>query len=233
MADPDIHLYYTERGSGRPLILLHGNGEDGRYFFSQLHYFSRKHRVIAVDSRGHGKTPRGTAPFTIRQFADDLKQFMDEQKIKQADLLGFSDGGNVAIVFALRYPQSTGALILNGANLNLLGMKLPVWMPIVADYFIMRFFSVFIRKARRQMELLGLMVKDPNIDPCQLRKIKSRTLVITGTKDMIRDSHTDLIAKMIPNSIQITIKGDHFISLKHSEEFNEAVEQFLEGGTAV
>lgn len=230
MADPDIHLYYTEKGSGRPLILLHGNGEDGRYFISQLHYFSRTRRVIAVDSRGHGKTPRGTAPFTIRQFADDLKEFMDEQKIKQADLLGFSDGGNVAIVFALKYPERTGALILNGANLNLRGMKLPIWLPIAADYFIMLFFSVFSRKARRQMELLRLMVKDPNVDPYQLRKIKSRTLVITGTKDMIKDSHTDLIAEMIPGAVQTKIRGDHFVSLKHPRKFNEVVEQFLEGG---
>lgn len=233
MADPDIHLYYTERGSGRPLILLHGNGEDGRYFENQLRYFSGKYRVIAVDSRGHGKTPRGTAPFTIRQFAEDLKQFMDEQKIERADLLGFSDGGNVAAVFAIKYPERTGALILNGANLNPRGMKLTVQLSVILEYFFMCICSVFSKKAERKREVLGLMVWDPNIDPHQLRKIKSRTLVITGTKDMIRDSHTDLIAKMIPNSIQITIKGDHFISLKHSEEFNEAVEQFLEGGTAV
>ena len=56
-----IHLYYTEKGQGKPLILLHGNGEYGSYFESQMDYFSKTRRVIAVDTRGHGRSPRGTA----------------------------------------------------------------------------------------------------------------------------------------------------------------------------
>ena len=58
----DIQLHYREKGSGLPLILLHGNGENGNYFEHQIAYFSRNYRVIAVDTRGHGKSPRGTAP---------------------------------------------------------------------------------------------------------------------------------------------------------------------------
>lgn len=61
----DIRLYYREKGSGEPLILLHGNGEDGSYFESQIEHLSGKYRVIALDTRGHGRSPRGTAPFTI------------------------------------------------------------------------------------------------------------------------------------------------------------------------
>ena len=61
--------------------------------------------MIALDTRGHGKSPRGDKPFTIRQFAEDLRAFLDEQGIERADLLGFSDGGNIALIFAMRYPQ--------------------------------------------------------------------------------------------------------------------------------
>ena len=74
----DIKLHYMECGTGAPLILLHGNGEDGSYFVHQIEYFSKNRRVIAVDTRGHGQSPRGDAPFTIRQFAEDLRAFMDE-----------------------------------------------------------------------------------------------------------------------------------------------------------
>ena len=88
----DIQLYYTEQGRGEPLILLHGNGEDGSYFAKQIPYFARNYRVIAVDTRGHGQSPRGTAPFTIRQFAEDLKGLLDELGITKAHILGFSDG---------------------------------------------------------------------------------------------------------------------------------------------
>lgn len=86
----DINLYYQEKGNKEPLILLHGNGEDGSYFKNQIDYFSDRYRVIALDTRGHGKSPRGTKPFTIEQFSCDLYDFMTEHKIADAVLLGFS-----------------------------------------------------------------------------------------------------------------------------------------------
>ena len=88
----DVDLHYREQGTGEPLILLHGNGEDGSYFERQMDAFASRFRVIALDTRGHGRSPRGEAPFTIRQFADDLLAFMDGQGIERAHLLGFSDG---------------------------------------------------------------------------------------------------------------------------------------------
>ena len=79
----DIHLHFTEQGTGFPLLLLHGNGEDGTYFVHQMEAFSRNRRVIALDTRGHGQSPRGTAPFTLDQFAADLLAFMDRQGLDQ------------------------------------------------------------------------------------------------------------------------------------------------------
>lgn len=75
----DIKLHYTESGKGFPLVLLHGNGESGEYFHFQKEYFCRYFRVIVPDTRGHGGSPRGNAPFTITQFARDLHDFMDEK----------------------------------------------------------------------------------------------------------------------------------------------------------
>lgn len=94
-----MKLYYRECGKGQPMILLHGNGEDSTYFENQIRFFSKKYRVIAIDTRGHGKSPRGTRPFTVEQFAKDLKGFLDEKRLRHIILLGFSDGGNVAITF--------------------------------------------------------------------------------------------------------------------------------------
>ena len=62
----DIELYYQEKGAGEPFILLHGNGENGSYFVKQIAYFSGRYRVIAPDTRGHGQSPRGTAPLHHR-----------------------------------------------------------------------------------------------------------------------------------------------------------------------
>ena len=65
----DIRLCCVEAGEGFPLVLLHGNGEDHTYFKRQMGPFSQHFRVISVDTRGHGESPRGTAPFTLEQFA--------------------------------------------------------------------------------------------------------------------------------------------------------------------
>ncbi|MBQ7653905.1 MAG: alpha/beta hydrolase, partial [Clostridia bacterium] len=64
----DISLYFEKQGEGFPLVLLHGNGENGGYFVNQVEYFKDNFSVYSVDTRGHGKSPRGTAPFTIKQF---------------------------------------------------------------------------------------------------------------------------------------------------------------------
>lgn len=69
-------LYYEECGSGFPLILLHGNGEDHTYFVHQADYFGNRYRVIALDTRGHGRSPRGDGEFSIERFADDLYDFL-------------------------------------------------------------------------------------------------------------------------------------------------------------
>ena len=61
----EIKLHYQEKGEGEPMILLHGNGEEGSYFAHQMDYFSRNYRVIVVDTRGHGKSPRGTASLPL------------------------------------------------------------------------------------------------------------------------------------------------------------------------
>lgn len=223
----DIKHYYTEKGNGKPLILLHGNGEDSSYFIHQMEYFSKNYRVIAVDTRGHGRTPRGNAPFTIRQFAKDLYYLMDDLKIKKADILGFSDGGNIAMIFAMMYPDRLDHLILNGANLCGRGVKLSVQVPIVMEYYIAQFHSKRNASAKKKAELLGLMVKDPNIKVKELKRVTVPTLVIAGTNDMIRTSHTKKIARNLPNAKLVLLSGDHFIANKQYQKFNHAVECFL------
>lgn len=79
-----------------------------------------------MDTRGHGKSPRGEAPFTIEQFAEDLKSFMDEKNIAKANLLGFSDGGNIGLAFALKHQEMIDRMVICGANIFPEGLKKPL-----------------------------------------------------------------------------------------------------------
>lgn len=223
----DITLYYREKGNKEPFILLHGNGENGAYFKNQIDYFSDRYRVIALDTRGHGKSPRGTAPFTIEQFSRDLYDFMEILEISNAVILGFSDGANIAMKFAIKYPGKVKALILNGGNLNPEGVKRTTQLPIEIGYKIARRFASKSPEAKKNAEMLGLMVNEPNIEPGELAKITAPTLVICGTNDMIRESHTKEIAENIPGAKLSIIKGNHFIANKNYVAFNKEVEGFL------
>lgn len=225
----DISLHYIRKGSGTPLLLLHGNGESGDYFVHQMDEFAQSFTVYAVDTRGHGQSPRGTAPFTISQFADDLLGFIDGQGIEKADILGFSDGGNIALTFALRHPGRVGRLVLNGANLDPAGVKGSVQLPIVLGYKMASLFQA--PKARANAELLGLMVNEPHIDPRELAALTMPVLVIVGSRDMIKASHSRLIADSLPNGRLVTVEGDHFIANKRPEPFNQAVLGFLKEET--
>ena len=223
----DIKLYYQEKGTGEPLILLHGNGEDSSYFRNQIDYFQSAYRVIAIDTRGHGRSPRGDAPFTIEQFACDLYDFMQEHRISNAIILGFSDGANIAMRFAIKYPDMVKGLILNGGNLDPSGVKRTTQIPIEIGYKTASLFARRSADAARKAEMLGLMVNEPNIKPSELSLITMPVLVVCGTNDMIRKSHTKKIAENIPNAKSAVVRGNHFIANKNPEEFNRVVAAFL------
>ena len=223
----DIEHFYIEKGQGEPLLLLHGNGENCDYFAGQMDAFAQHFHVYALDTRGHGKTPRGDAPFSIRQFADDLLGFMDAHDIDKAHILGFSDGGNIAMIFAMKYPERVDKLILDGANLDAKGVKRSVQIPIEIGWRFAKCFAGKSDEARRNAEMLGLMVNDPNVRPEELSAIRAETLVIAGTKDMIKDEHTRLIARSIKDSRLVILKGNHFIANKCPDAFNRAVLDFL------
>lgn len=220
----DIRLHYTEYGDGEPMLLLHGNGEDSGFFEHQIPLLQDRFHVIAVDTRGHGKSPRGTAPFTLDQFALDLATFMDELGIDAAHLFGFSDGANIAILFALAHPQRVSSLILNGGNLYPEGLKAQVRQEDREEY----------QKALAvgdvdRLELLRLMMDEPHIDPSSLATLEMPTLVVAGTDDMIKEEHTRLIAASIPQAQLAFVTGSHFVAAENPDAFNRVVDEFLVG----
>ncbi|MBQ0071942.1 MAG: alpha/beta hydrolase, partial [Spirochaetales bacterium] len=186
----EFHLHYLERGEGPVLVLLHGNGEDSTYFEHQMDAFASSFHVYALDTRGHGQSPRGEGEFTIRRFADDLSAFLEEKKIHKASILGFSDGANIAMCFSLKYPEKVEKLILDGGNMVGSGVKFHVQAVVVLSYFLLFLVKRWRPQVTRDYELLRLMVKDPALSEEDLKSISAPTLVMAGDKDMFKDKHT-------------------------------------------
>ncbi len=137
------------------------------------------------------------------------------------------DSGYIALLFAMKYPEYVRNLVLNGANLNPGGVKPQIQIPIVLGFRVAGLFASKSAKAKRNQELLGLMVLEPELSPQDLKKVQARTLVIAGTRDMIRGSHTEEIKRGIAGSRLVLLPGDHFIANKNPEKFNTAVMAFL------
>lgn len=222
-------IYYKCYGEGEPaLILLHGNGEDRHCFDKQIYDFSHKHLTITVDSRGHGKSTFGSEALTIAQMAKDTFSVMDELKLQQAVVIGFSDGGNVAIEMARQDPSRIIKLIAAGPNLNQMGVKWYVQLPIILGYGLCAFMGLFSEKARRKAQILNLMVSYPRLKVEDISGIDLPTLIIGGEHDLIRYKHLREIADAIKGARLVIIEGvDHFVFDKAPNTVNKEILDFI------
>ena len=110
-----VILYYEKQGSGPPLVLLHGNGEDGRIFDRTAEVLAPHYTVYTIDSRCHGKSSRNV-PLSYDLMAADVLAFSKALKLEKPVICGFSDGGIVALLAAIRAPELPGALIACGSQ---------------------------------------------------------------------------------------------------------------------
>ncbi len=227
----DVKIACYDVGSGMPLVLLHGNGEDSGYWKNQIPEFTRFYRVIAVDSRGHGLSENGSQGLSFALMVEDLKRVLDARGISKAHVLGFSDGGNLAIKFALTYPQYVSKLILNGANIEMFsGVKPQVQIPMYLAYGAFTLAGHLSRKAAHKKEVLGLMVHSYDVSMGDLARISCPTLIIVGEHDLIRESQTRAMAARIPDCrVEVFRDGDHFVAAKQPSRFNRTVIEFLLG----
>ncbi len=112
-----LKMYYEIHGQGPPLVLLHGGCSTIETSFARiLPRLAEKWRVIAVEQQGHGRTADIDRPMSYEQMADDTAALLEQLRIGQADLLGFSDGGTVALGVAIRHPDQVRRLVVIGTH---------------------------------------------------------------------------------------------------------------------
>jgi pimeloyl-ACP methyl ester carboxylesterase len=111
-----INLYFETRGTGRPMILLHGGLGSGEMFGPTLPVLAEQHQVIAVDLQGHGRTADIDRPIDIRLMADDIAALIDHLRLDKPDVVGYSLGGGVALFTAVKYPEKVRRLVAASAH---------------------------------------------------------------------------------------------------------------------
>jgi pimeloyl-ACP methyl ester carboxylesterase len=113
-----INLYYETRGTGRPLILLHGGLGSGEMFGPVLSTLAERHQVIVPDLQGHGRTADVDRPIDVRLMADDIAALIDHLGLDRPDIVGYSLGGGVALFTAAKYPSKVGKLVVASAYIR-------------------------------------------------------------------------------------------------------------------
>ena len=229
LSDAVIYCETAGNEDAPALIFLHGNGEDLHIFDKQISYFSQYYRTIAIDTRGHGKSSRGTKPFNFHTFADDLVYILDALQIEKASIVGFSDGAIIALHAALIAPERISAMVLLGVNYNTKGILLKYRFSIWLAYLWLSAVSPFLAKKRKQREIWGLMVNQPCLTIQDISRIKIPTLVVTGENDMASQIQNDEISNAIENSQRMVIpSGNHFWMFKQPELLNQCITEFLQ-----
>ena len=210
------------------LILLHGNGEDHHIFDAQIRYFSHYFRTIVIDTRGHGKSTRGTAPLNFQTLTNDLADVFEALQIDKAHIVGFSDGAITALHLALSHPELISTMILLGVNYNPKGLRLIPRLQIRFGYIWLSIVSLFSEKVRKRKEIWSLMVGQPNLTIDLLSRITAPTLIVTGENDMVSQRHNDEIHRAISGSQRLIIpNGNHFWMFKQPEVLNQYIMDFL------
>ena len=113
-----LHLYYETEGTGRPLILLHGGLGSGEMFGPVRTALAANHQVITPDLQGHGRTADIDRPIDVRLMADDIAALIRHLGLDRPDVVGYSLGGGVAFMTAVKYPELVGKLVVASAHVT-------------------------------------------------------------------------------------------------------------------
>jgi pimeloyl-ACP methyl ester carboxylesterase len=233
-----INLFFAQWGDGdRTVILLHGGLTSIEAWSNQVLFLARTHRVIAIDSRGHGRSTRGKQPYSYALMASDVIALMDELSIPRAAFVGWSDGGIIALELAMKHPNRVDKALTVGTN----------YSPAGVDHSLDRnsVFGEFAQKAAKQYEeisptpdeftqFLGAITRmwntQPNYTEEELQDVIAQFTVVQAIEDeAIIDEHAEKMASLLPNATYVPLDGlSHFALWQDPARLNTIIGSFLQ-----
>jgi pimeloyl-ACP methyl ester carboxylesterase len=225
-------FYYETYGSGRPILLIHGNGDSIGVFKKQIGVFARRYKVLAMDSRGQGKSELGTDKLTYEQMTEDTNAFLEHLKVDHVDVLGWSDGGIIGLLLAIHHPDKVGKLAVMGANLEpdaVYKWALDGIARVRTRLTAQLAHSDDPKPLQLQLQLLDLEGNQPHIPLSDLNRVQIPVLVMAGDRDVIRDDHTLSIFHALPKSQLAIFPGaTHMVPSQEPSQFNSTALRFFE-----
>jgi pimeloyl-ACP methyl ester carboxylesterase len=223
-----VKIYYETYGEGKPLLLLHGNSESIYSFRLQIAEFSKEYKVIAMDTRGHGKSSEDSKTYTYDLFADDVNALLDHLNLDSVNILGWSDGGNTGLIMAMKYPKKVHRLVSMGANIFIDNSVVKKEIFKELNKQLKELKDDTTNYSKNRIRLINLLLTEPKHRFDELKTISCPVLVLAGEKDIIKEEHTKSIASSIYNStLIIAPKETHYYPWENASAFNKTVLDFL------
>ncbi|HEY6954884.1 MAG TPA: alpha/beta hydrolase [Flavisolibacter sp.] len=235
----DIKMYYAvfNKDGKDPVILLHGAFVSSDEWGFEVPLLCKNHKVIVLDSRGHGRSTMSTQPFSYSLMASDVLQLMDHLKVKKASIVGWSDGGIIGLVMAIKYPERVNKLFTFGSNYNLSGYKSEPVDSALASRFMEKVKANYRRLSPTPDSLavlrraLGRMYStEPDLKPEDIKTIKAPTVIAAGQyEQFIKREHFEDLARLIPNAKLVILPNvSHGGPLQDPLGFHRAVANLLD-----
>ncbi len=218
-------IYYAVQGNGRTLVLLHGGGDSSEHSFEQqIDVLSPSHRIVALDQVGQGHTPDVEGPLSYSGMMQDTASVLRQLNLHNVDVMGFSDGGILALMLAARHPELVRRLVISGVNISPEGLTEEQREGLRA---------VQVPEASSIDEKLAqLWLTSPTTDelnPELLATIQKPVLVISGDRDAIRLEHTLEIYRALPAAELCILPGtDHSTFSGRPQWLNPIINTFLD-----
>ena len=222
---------YIRVRDGESLLLLHGNNDNLNYFEKQFIDFSKYYKLIAIDTRGHGKSDDINPSFDFEDLSKDVLDIIDYLEIEKANILGFSDGANLALTFAKNWPERVEKLILNSQNKNIGQIKLIPRILTYICYYFLKFTSKIFRSLKNYFSVYRLVFDSIKIKDKEYKKMNFPVLIIAGARDLIYlDSFVKIANKLKKSELCIVEKQGHHLAKNLPEFYNKVILDFLGRG---
>lgn len=208
-------ICYEKTGEGTPVILIHGNGGNLHDFDELAEAMSGSHTVYAMDSRGHGEsaTPK---EYHYRDMAADVINLIKALDIDMPYLVGYSDGGIVALLVAIQASNLLAGIVCCGANLSPAGIHHKTLKEMKREY------------KRTSNPKILMMLQEPDISPAELGRITVPAMIFAGEKDCIKEKESEKIAKSIPEAELHILPGeDHGSYIVGTDRLYRYINAFL------
>ena len=227
----DASIYCETFGAGPPVLVLHGGLGNIEGMSFQIRALAKSHFVIAVDSRGQGRSTGANRPLSYSLMSDDMVKVLDFLKINQVDVVGWSDGGIIGLDLAMRHPERIRRLVAISANYNPDGLR---YTPSVEEvpHIALRYRLLAPDPAQwpsLYRNVVTMWRTQPQYTLTDLGHIKAPTLIMAGKDDVIKREHTDQLAKAIPGSQEFIIAGaTHSVPIEKPEIIDSKILNFLD-----